>query len=572
MSLITPIPNGPFYSDPGNYVNSPQGYLVVGTGLSVTADGTLLAASAAGGTVTAVTAGLGLNGGTITTTGVISLKAASATQLGGIKVGANLTVAADGTLSAPSPGVGTISGVTAGNGLQGGGITGTVGLSVLPAAKGVFGGVSIGAGIDVSSGTISLAAATEADAGGLALASSAEVIAGSVANKAITPATLQTKVASTTVRGLVQLSDSVLTNDSSKAATQTAAKTAFDAAVTAQGTANAALPKAGGTMTGVITFAAGQTFPGVAFPVATVSTPGVVQIGAGLNIDGAGLLTNAFAGTVTTITAGEGLGAPATGNVINTSGTLKLLPPTGTSLGGVKAGNNISIGVDGTISVPADALIATNNPFAFNGYIWPTANGAPALPCPGTTGQILTISDNVTGQLAWTDPATEVVLAGTGIAVSTVGTTATVSLATVSSVVAGSYGATGLIPTLSVNEYGQITSAGLANPYSPYQTATVTAPPILDLDFADNNLNWEWTLQDNTTIPDPLNAESGQSGYLLITQNPITPYVITWGSAWKFENSNPYPGNPAAGTVDLVAFTVVSPNYIVVTSVVTNLG
>jgi hypothetical protein len=165
-----------------------------------------------------------------------------------------------------------------------------------------------------------------------------------------------------------------------------------------------------------------------------------------------------------------------------------------------------------------------------------------------------------------------VVLAGTGIAVSTVGTTATVSLATVSSVVAGSYGATGLIPTLSVNEYGQITSAGLANPYSPYQTATVTAPPILDLDFADNNLNWEWTLQDNTTIPDPLNAESGQSGYLLITQNPITPYAITWGSAWKFENSNPYPGNPAAGTVDLVAFTVVSPNYIVVTSVVTNIG
>ncbi|MFZ9740091.1 MAG: hypothetical protein ACO3EZ_19070, partial [Prochlorotrichaceae cyanobacterium] len=63
MSLITPIPNGPFYSDPGNYVNSPQGYLVVGTGLSVTADGTLLAASAAGGTVTSVTAGLGLNGG-----------------------------------------------------------------------------------------------------------------------------------------------------------------------------------------------------------------------------------------------------------------------------------------------------------------------------------------------------------------------------------------------------------------------------------------------------------------------------------------------------------------------------
>jgi len=567
MSLITPIPNGPFYSDPGNYINSPQGYLVVGTGLSVTADGTLLAASAAGGTVTSVTAGLGLNGGTITTNGVISLKTASATQLGGIKVGANLTISADGTLSAPSPGTGTISGVTAGNGLQGGGITGNVGLSLLPAGKGVFGGVSIGNGIDVAAGTISLAAATETDAGGLALATAAEVDAGTVTNKAVTPATLATKVASTVKAGLVQLSDSVLTNDSTKAATQTAAKAAFDAAVTAQTTANAALPKSGGTMTGIIAFAPGQTFPGVSLPLATTTTPGVIQVGSGLSVDAQGLLTTSNVGTVTAITPGEGLGAPASGNVITTSGTIRLLPPAGTSIGGVKAGTNVSIGADGTISVLAGTFLSTNNQYAFDGYIWPIANASPALPCPGATGQILSIADNVTGQLAWIDPSGFTVTAGTGISVSTVGTTSTVSLATVPTITAGSFGGTGIIPTVQVNAYGQITSYGEANPFTPFFNSTVES-----LDFATNNTNYDWTLTGNTTVANPANAVSGQTGSLLIRQDPITPYALTWGSAWKFENFSPYNGNLTAGAVDMVQFTVVAPNYIVVTNVITSIG
>ena len=567
MSLITPIPNGPFYSDPGNYINSPQGYLVVGTGLSVTADGTLLAASAAGGTVTAVTAGLGLNGGTITTTGTVSLKTASATQLGGIKVGANLTIAADGTLSAPSPGTGTISGVTAGNGLQGGGITGNVGLSLLPAGKGVFGGVSIGNGIDVAAGTISLAAATETDAGGVALATAAEVDSGTVTNKAVTPATLQTKLATTAKAGIVQLSDSVLTNDSTKAATQTAAKAAFDAAVTAQTTANAALPKSGGTMTGIIAFAPGQTFPGVSLPLATTTTPGVIQVGSGLSVDAQGLLTTSNVGTVTAITPGEGLGAPASGNVITTSGTIRLLPPAGTSIGGVKAGANVSIGTDGTISVSAGTFLSTNNQYAFDGYIWPIANASPALPCPGATGQVLTIADNTTGQLAWTDLSSLVIAAGTGISVSTVGTTSTVSLAAVPTITAGSFGGTGLIPTVQVNAYGQITSYGEANPFTPFFNSTVES-----LDFATNNTNYDWTLTANTTVANPTNAVSGQTGSLLIRQDPLIPYTITWGSAWKFENFSPYNGNLTAGAVDMVQFTVVAPNYIVVTNVITNIG
>jgi hypothetical protein len=179
------------------------------------------------------------------------------------------------------------------------------------------------------------------------------------------------------------------------------------------------------------------------------------------------------------------------------------------------------------------------------------------------------------GTLGWTNTGTlSGITAGTGITVtpSPSAATPTVSLATVPSVVSGNYGGTALIPFFNVNSYGQITSVGQANPYTPYQIATVTAPPALVLDFVGNGLNWEWTLQGNTTVQDPLNAQSGQSGYILIRQNPFVPYTITWGSAWKFEGGVPFAGNAALSGVDMVAFTVVSANYIVVTKVTTDIG
>ena len=557
MSQFTTIPNGPFYSAQTNFLQSPIGPLVIGTGLSVTADGTVLAASAAGGTVTAVTAGTGLSGGTITTTGTLSLGVASATALGGIKVGANLTIAGDGTLSAPTPTGGTITQVTAGTGLSGGGTVGNVTLNMLSASKTAFGGVTVGDGISVSAGTISVPAATTAAVGTVILATSAEVITGADATKAVTPATLAAKVASTVAPGIVQLSDSVATSDSTKAATQTAAKVAYDAAVAAQATADAALPASGGVMTGAIAFDPTQTFPAAQLPAATTTSLGAVQVGSGLAIDGAGVLS-AITGTVAAVTAGPGLGAPATGNTITSSGTLTLLPPTGTSLGGVKAGSNISIGVDGTISVPSAAFILSNNPYAYNSYVWPTTSGS--------DNQVLTLTNGVTGQLAWADGGVTLV-SGAGIEVTTVGSTNTIALAPVPSLTAGGFGGTALIPTFTINSYGQIISAGEANPFAPFQNADIAA-----LDFTANATNREWTLTGNTTIANPTNAVSGQTGSLLIRQDPITPYTLTWDSAWKFADGLAYAGNPVAAAVDLLQFVVVSANYIVVTNIVTNIG
>ena len=573
-SILDPIPNVPFYSPPTNSISTPSGSVIAGSGIAIDQFGVMNVASALGGTLTQVTAGVGLSGGSITVSGTIDLVPATNVSLGGVKIGSNLLIAPDGTLSALPPGVGTVNSITVGTGLSGGGPGPAVSINLLPASYTQFGGVVVDptGGINVVGAQISLAQATTTTKGGVELATTAEVISGADNLRAVTPAGLTAKTASTLQPGLVQLSDVANLTSSTLAATPTAVKTAYDAAVAAQTTATAALPKTGGTMTGVITFSPSQTFPGVAFPVATANSLGVVSVGSGLSINSSGVLSTSNVGTVTAVTAGAGLGSPATGNVITTSGTLQLLPPTGTSLGGVKAGANISIAFDGTISVPGSNFIASNNPYAFNSYIFPAPLASPALPFPGVNGQVLTVLDNVLGTVGWTSTGTlQSVTAGTGITVVSTPTTATVSLTTVPSITPTDVGGTTLIPTLSVNQYGQITSIGEANCYPPFQTPSITAPFNLTLDFTTNSTNWQWTLQNNTVVMNPLNAQSGQQGSLLITQNPLSTYSITWGNSWKFPNFSPFTGAGLA-EVTLLQFTVVSSSYIIITGITSNIG
>jgi hypothetical protein len=112
---------------------------------------------------------------------------------------------------------------------------------------------------------------------------------------------------------------------------------------------------------------------------------------------------------------------------------------------------------------------------------------------------------------------------------------------------------------------------GEANPFAPFQSPTVSAPFILVLDFEGNNTSWAWTTNGNTTIQNPLNAVSGQQGSLLITQDPLSTYSITWGNAWKFQNFTPFTGAGLA-EVTMLQFTVVASNFIVVTGITTNIG
>lgn len=482
-------------------------------------------------TVTLVTTGAGLTGGPITNTGTISLLPPVGGNIGGVKAGANVLIGPDGTISVAPPNPGTITGVSVGGGLLGGGTVGTVTVAVN-------------------------------------FASAAEVINGTVNFKPIAPDTLAAKVGSLSARGFVQLSDSYLAPDSTKAATPTAVKAVYDVAT-------AALPKSGGTMTGVINFAAGQTFPGTAFPIATPLSLGVISVGPGLTVNGSGVLSTIRNGTVTAITAGPGIGAPSSGDIITSTGTFRLLPPTsdGLQLGGVKAGDNINIAVDGVIS--AEGLLQTNNPYAYNSYIFPpTATPAAA---PGNNGDILTLLDRVTGEVGWTPVGTiKTVTVGPGLTTTTVNGVVTIGVAQSGVLPPNSppqtFGATGLIPTLTIDNQGKVISAGEANPYAPFQVATITAPPNLVLDFQDNNTNWEWTMQGNTVMQAPLNAQSGQTGMLLIRQNILNPFVLTWASNWKWDSFTPDPLTPVAGAVDAYLFTVVSPTYIVITKVLHNIG
>ena len=88
------------------------GVVKIGDGLSITADGTLSADGSGTGSVTRVDTGRGLAGGPITEEGTISLDIATTSQIGGIIVGDNLDVDAEGRLSVPDASL-TTAGVVA---------------------------------------------------------------------------------------------------------------------------------------------------------------------------------------------------------------------------------------------------------------------------------------------------------------------------------------------------------------------------------------------------------------------------------------------------------------------------
>ena len=543
-----------FSSPPSWNIKYSNGFLSLGPNLTVSIDGEILVASGAGGTVTAITAGTGLTGGTINSSGTIALRPPTGSAIGGVKAGGNIFIAADGTISAVLPsGTGTVTGVFSGTGLSGGGVSGGVTLSLNQATTTALGGIVVGSTlVSGPGGLVNAPSGTTTAVGQVRLATNAETIAGSSSVIAVTV-----------------LSNSVTSPSTTQAATSAAVKTVNDLVTTAQATASAALPLAGGTMTGSIVFAPSQTFSGVGLPVATTTSPGVIIPSTGLAISPSGYLTTTNNGTVTSVTSGIGLGSPATGNAITSSGTINLLAATSSVIGGVKPGSNLTVALDGTLNV--GDVILTNRPYAYNSYVWPL-EVTPGQ-APGVNGSYLQLVDNITGEVAWSSVGMlNSVTAGAGLTATTTNGVATVSLTTVGSITAGPYGATALIPTFSVNAQGQLTSVGQANPYSPFQTATVTAPPNLVLDFDTNDTNWEYTLTANLTISNPLNAQPGMTGAMRLIQDPVSPYAISWGSSWKFENATPPAISAGAAAVDFFTFTVVASNYIVVTAYLKGIG
>lgn len=175
---------------------------------------------------------------------------------------------------------------------------------------------------------------------------------------------------STSVRGTVQLTDSTSSTSTTTAATPAAVKSAFDLA-------NAALPRTGGTMTGAITFAAGQTISGY---LATGDIGVTVQ---GYDADTAKTdvaqsFTAAQRGTVVVLTPGATVTPDfATGNNFSLAlgENTTLANPT-----------NLVAGQSGSITITQDSTART---LAYGNYFY-FEGGIPTLGT--TTGAVSTLA------------------------------------------------------------------------------------------------------------------------------------------------------------------------------------
>jgi hypothetical protein len=451
------------------------GGIKVGSGLSVQVDGTLAATYTytLPQATTSTLGGIQIGSGLQASSGIASLTAATATAIGGVKIGSNINVTGDGTISVtfpasyvlPAATSSTLGGVIVGTGINVS--NGTISVSAeaplgnpstsgyllssttsgtrswvapyaLPTAtSSTLGGVIIGSGINVSSGTISvtpysLPQATSSTLGG--------VIVGT--NLSVTSGTISVATATTSVLGVVRPDGTTVTISGGIVSVPTATSSSLG------------LIKPDGT---IITISSG------AITVAQASTTayGVVEIGSGINV-ASGVISHPTGdgnlhvpATSTTnnlkvLKSGATAGSAAWGSVAYSelTGTPTAFNPiiaTTSTLGGVIVGSNISVTAGGTISI---------------------ANYEPILGNPGVSGYIL--SSNTTGTRMWipqytlpiaTSSVLGGVMAGTNISISGTGVISSTYSYTLPAATSSVLG--GVMPdgTIITNTAGAITVA-----------------------------------------------------------------------------------------------------------------
>jgi hypothetical protein len=157
------------------------------------------------------------------------------------------------------------------------------------------GNIVLGSGANIATSTAVTGDVTISNTGVTAISSGVIVDADINASAAISGSKIA--AGTTSVVGVVQLTDSFSSTSTSTAATPNAVKSAYDLA-------NAALPKSGGTMTGAITFAAGQAITGYA-TLATAQSFTAAQRGSVVALtDGATITPDFAAGNNFSVTLG----------------------------------------------------------------------------------------------------------------------------------------------------------------------------------------------------------------------------------------------------------------------------
>lgn len=239
--------------------------------------------------------------------GELNLKPATISQLGGIRPGVGCSVD-NGVLNCTGTG-GTITGVGAGTGLGGGGTSGAVTLFLRPANTTTIGGVKPGENVTIDpDGTLNV---TSGALGVLTVSGTSPITIGGTPTNPI----VEILDASVVNRGSVQLYDGFNSTSTAFAATANAVKQTYDFA-------NTKLSLGGGSMTGVISFFGGQTFPGT---VSTLSYTGKGAVVAGTGAGTIGTLTTGSNGQVLSVDTSSTTGLrwvnAGTGSVTDVTGT-----------------------------------------------------------------------------------------------------------------------------------------------------------------------------------------------------------------------------------------------------------
>lgn len=294
-----PIPNNPFYYPTTASLVGPDGPLIVGAGLAISAEGVISATGTSSTGVSSIYAGPGIfvtsNTGDISidNTGVLSLDAGS-----GITVTANT-----GAITISADNLGTVTSVGVGYGLGIFGSTGPITTSgiIELVDTGVVPGVYTAPQIQID------------EKGRIISASSNAYVSSVTANSPLNATegsdpVISVDLATTTQPGVVQLSDSVTSSSSTTAATSAAVQIAYIRA-------GEGLPKTLLTGKGAIVSAVGVNTP------ATLSVGSDGQILTADSTQPTGLnWVDVGGGTVLEINTGVGL----TGGPITTSGTISL--------------------------------------------------------------------------------------------------------------------------------------------------------------------------------------------------------------------------------------------------------
>ena len=258
--------------DQNGLIRSVSNFLLsAGTGLSVsnvTPVSATVSLNKAGTSPTAI-GGIFVNpalapGVQVSADGGLSLTPPQGTGIGGVKAGSGCTIdPVTGVLNATGTG-GTITAVGAGTGLGGGGIIGSVTLFLRPPSGTTIGGVYAGDNVIIAQdGRISV----NADAGVQTVSGNLPIVVGGTAADPV----ISVNAATQTDAGVVQLSNDPSTPNVNTAATSTAVYSVY---ATAQG----ALQRSGGEMTGGIDFGPGQTFPGT-IPSSAFTQKGQLLVG-----------------------------------------------------------------------------------------------------------------------------------------------------------------------------------------------------------------------------------------------------------------------------------------------------